>query len=200
MSSEINVFSDFDNTIIGRNAAVFLLQNYLWHNSSGEPWYLRAWNIRRLLKGSSRRKHFADYYACLRKIPAKARRRLLESIPISENWKRAVLKIKRDHHVDSIGLVIVSRNTVDVISPWLESYEGDLRQLGVKVRGIVANSPLDEDAISTVKKDGARHMTHVAFGQLMSDEKDAFVGKNSVYIGDREEIYLIPHVRKFVRV
>ena len=186
------VYSDFDGTIVKKNAAQQLIKHYFLHGK--DPFWERFLKCRHLFYPRLRRRHMDKYYEVLDSIPKRERAAVLRGLPIQDAWKQAIDSID-----GKIRLTIISRNSVTPIHEWLAIHHKQIEDLGVTVEKIIANSPVEEDMISTVveKHD---HLKHLSFGQMQMAEKHEYVPKDCIYIGDADDVVLEPYVKQFIRV
>jgi len=188
------VYTDFDGTLIRKNAAAQLVKHYVLHGK--DPWYERLLLIRFLLFPSLRRKYLTKYYEIVRRIPQTERHAILSKLQINPYWQIVSRELTKK---GKIALVILSRNTLTVIDEWLEIHSADLKKLNVEVEQIIANNPISEEAVSTVIERKKRYK-HVAIGQMFEEEKPEFLSRNVVYIGDAEDEGLRPYVKTFIKL
>jgi hypothetical protein len=189
--------SDFDNTMIVPNMAVKLVTHYLLH--SKDSLFSRIGLALPLLNKWHRRKRLDALYEVYRRIPAPERRQVIAATPASKAWLKAVQDLRFEHKAAEARVNIISRNCIDVITPWIAEHREFLRQRHITIGTIVANRPLGDQKNEFITLE-LHHIDHAGFGRLNETGKKRFLGRKAIYIGDYEEEVLRGYVGQFVRV
>ncbi len=198
---EIEVFSDFDNTMVRESTAALMVRRYLLTNPHHEPLRRRLRRAWLLAVPSLRQEHLAEYYECLRRISPAARREILREVHVDPRWLRAAREIRMRHRSKTLKLTIVTRNCIDVVHEWAMQNRGLLAKESIVIEAIVANGPLRDEDISSVRERGSLiHVRYEGFGQMLCEGKRAYLDQRAIYIGDRDDELLRPLVKEYVRL
>ncbi len=195
--SEPHIFSDFDETLIPYSSGVALVKHYIFN---GKGLFISRFFIAfPLLFRRFRLSWWERYYKILRTITVSERKKALSKVPINQKWVLAVETIKKRFKKKSLNITIISGNCLDVIHDWVLVHNDELQKLNVKIHSIISSGPLDENYASSVKE-VKNHMTHVAFGRLLSETKHSLIDKHTIFIGDGPDSVVKPYVKEYIKI
>ncbi|MEM4396084.1 MAG: haloacid dehalogenase-like hydrolase [Candidatus Woesearchaeota archaeon] len=180
---KITVFSDFDGTLIKEQSGFMLVFSYIIEKKKEKSKRIKE-GFKHFLKYIFDRNnsHLAEF---VKDIDEKTLISVAKKLHFKQKWFENIEEIKKKYNVNSVNVIIVSRNLKELIEIFIKLNKEELDKRKIKIVKVIAN---------TTKKRFLIFKNKI----VQNNNKFEFLkGKEIIYLGDADDNYLKEIVDEF---